>query len=92
MENINIPSARLYRSTAFSEKTAASFGSAKSIPSSGRSLPNWPNPVLPEFGDCCFIVCSHLFLRLYPQSQYGPPEASVYSLTKSEAPPASLMV
>ena len=29
---------------------------------------------------------------LYPQSQYGPPEARVYCRTKSVAPPASLMV
>ena len=29
---------------------------------------------------------------LYPQSQYVPPDASVYSLTKSEAPPSSLIV
>ena len=29
---------------------------------------------------------------LYPQSQYGPPEARVYSRTKSAVPPASAMV
>ena len=29
---------------------------------------------------------------LYPQSQYGPPEARVYCRTKSVTPPASLMV
>lgn len=29
---------------------------------------------------------------LYPQSQYGPPDASVYSRTKFVAPPASLIV
>ena len=29
---------------------------------------------------------------LYPQSQYGPPEARVFCRTKSVAPPASLMV
>ena len=34
----------------------------------------------------------HLFFFLYPQSQYGPPEASVYCRTKSVTPPASLMV
>ena len=27
--------------------------------------------------------------RLYPQSQYGPPDAKVYSLANSDAPPAS---
>ena len=29
---------------------------------------------------------------LYPQSQWGPPEARVYCRTKSVTPPASLMV
>ena len=29
---------------------------------------------------------------LYPQPQYGPPEARVYCRTKSVTPPASLMV
>lgn len=33
----------------------------------------------------------HAFF-LYPQSQYGPPPASVYCRIKSEAPPVSLMV
>ena len=32
----------------------------------------------------------HFFL--YPQSQYGPPEARVYCRTKFVTPPASLMV
>ena len=32
------------------------------------------------------------FFFLYPQSQYGPPEARVYCRTKSVTPPASLIV
>lgn len=38
------------------------------------------------------ILSPHTRFFLYPQSQYGPPPASVYSRTKSVAPPASLMV
>ncbi len=34
---------------------------------------------------------AHAFF-LYPQSQYGPPEARVYLRTKSVVPPASLIV
>lgn len=35
---------------------------------------------------------AYAFFFLYPQSQYGPPEAIVYSRTKFVTPPASLMV
>ena len=38
------------------------------------------------------IFIFYCFFFLYPQSQYGPPEARVYCRTKSVAPPASLMV
>ena len=37
------------------------------------------------------LVLSYAFF-LYPQSQYGPPDARVYARTKSVTPPASLMV
>ena len=38
------------------------------------------------------IFIFYRFFFLYPQSQYGPPEAIVYCRTKSVTPPASLMV
>lgn len=57
----------------------------------GRSLPK----ITGEIGFLHRPAAVPAFTKpffLYPQSQYGPPEARVYCRTKSVAPPASLMV
>ncbi|MCM1263481.1 MAG: hypothetical protein NC313_12260 [Butyrivibrio sp.] len=43
-------------------------------------------------GGICGLIFPSPYFFLYPQSQYGPPDASVYSRTNSVVPPASDIV
>ena len=69
-------------------------GAVKHLPPIMKAPDNRPVPqtAAPLRGVGFRAYLSAAFFFLYPQSQYGPPEASVYLRTKTSAPPASLIV